>query len=159
MAGDTRLANEAWEVLFRAQATIAAELTAGDAWGDLVPSDYGVLYALSTARTGLRMSELSRDVLLSQAGLSRLVARLEARGLIERETDPEDARARILRLSKAGVHLQRRVGAKHGRHVAEALSSRLDNDQLTMLKDQCERILGAPTNTEVSNDQGTAEQG
>ena len=146
MAGDTRLANAAWEALFRAQATIAAELTAGDAWGDLVPSDYGVLYALSTARTGLRMSELSKDVLLSQAGLSRLVARLEARGLIERETDPQDARASILRLSRAGAHVQRRVGAKHGRDVAKALSSRLGDDQLTTLKDLCERIL-APSTT------------
>ena len=145
MARDTRLANEAWEALFRAQMTIAAELSAGDVWGDLIPSDYGVLYALSTAKSGLRMSELCKDVLLSQAGLSRSVARLEVRGLIERETDPEDARASVLRLSKAGAHLQRRVGAKHGRHVAEALSSRLGDKQLRTLKDLCERILAPST--------------
>ncbi|MDB5538862.1 MAG: hypothetical protein JWQ89_589 [Devosia sp.] len=144
MARDTRLANQAWEALFRAQATIAQELTAGDVWGDLAPSEYGVLYALSTAPAGLRMSELSKDVLLSQAGLSRLIGRLETRGLIDRQTDPDDARASILRLSKAGVHVQRRVGAMHGRHVAEALSSRLGDDQLTTLRELCERIL-APT--------------
>ena len=108
MASDTGLANAAWEALFRAQMTIAAELHAGDAWGDLVPTDYGVLYALSTARTGLRMSELGKDILLSQAGLSRSVARLEARGLVNREADPAAARASILSLSKAGVHLQKR---------------------------------------------------
>lgn len=156
MAGDTRLANEAWEALFRAQATIAEELTAGDVWGDLIPSDYGVLYALSTAKTGLRMSELGKDVLLSQAGLSRLIARLEARGLIERQADPEDARASLLRLSKAGAHLQRRIGAKHGRHVAEALSSRLGNDQLIALRDLCQQIL-VPQATEISNEQTLSE--
>lgn len=147
MGADTRLANAAWEALFRAQMTIAAELHAGDVWGDLVPSDYGVLYALSTAKSGLRMSELGKDVLLSQAGLSRLVARLETRGLIERRPDPEDARASILRLSSTGAHVQRRVGARHGRHVAEALSSRLDEEQLSTLRDLCERILApvAPT--------------
>jgi len=143
MAGDTRLANEAWEALFRAQRTIEVELTAGDAWADLVPTDYGVLYALSAAKTGLRMSELNKDVLLSQAGLSRLVARLEARGLIERKDDPEDARASILKLSKAGVHLQRRIGARHGRQVAQALSSRLGDDDLTTLRTLCDRLLGS----------------
>ncbi len=151
MAGDTRLANQAWEALFRAQATIAAELSAGATWGDLAPSEYGVLYALSTAKTGLKMSELTKDVLLSQAGLSRLVGRLEARGLIDRRSDPEDARASILRLSKAGVHVQRRVGAMHGRHVAEALSSRLGDEQLTALRDLCERILvPSASTTEVA---------
>jgi DNA-binding MarR family transcriptional regulator len=141
MAGNTKLANEAWEALFRAQMTIAAELHAGDVWGGLMPSDYGVLYALSTAKAGLRISELSKDVLLSQAGLSRLIARLEALGLLERQNDPEDARACILRLSKAGRYVQRRVGAKHGRHVTEALSSRLSDDQLTTLRDLCGEIL------------------
>lgn len=150
MAGDTQLANAAWEALFRAQMTIAAELHAGDAWGDLVPTDYGVLYALSTAKTGLRMSELGKDILLSQAGLSRSVARLEARGLIDRVADPEDARASIISLSKAGVHLQKRVGAKHGRHVAEAMSCRLSDAELTQLQSLCERLLAAsPSTSEV----------
>lgn len=147
MAGDTKLANAAWEALFRAQKTIEAELNAGDVWGDLIPSDYGVLYALSTAKSGLRMSDLGKDVLLSQPGLSRLVARLEARGLIERHPDPDDARASILCLSSTGLHAQRRVGARHGRHVAQALSSRLDDDQLIALRDLCEQILAAVPST------------
>lgn len=150
MASDTGLANAAWEALFRAQLTIAAELHAGDAWGDLVPTDYGVLYALSTAKTGLRMSELGKDILISQAGLSRAVARLEARGLIDRRPDPEDARASILNLSKAGAHLQKRVGARHGRHVAEAMTCRLSDAELTQLRDLCELLLaGSPSPSEV----------
>lgn len=150
MASDTGLANAAWEALFRAQMTIAAELHAGDAWGDLVPTDYGVLYALSTAGGGLRMSELGKDILISQAGLSRAVARLEARGLIDRRPDPEDARASILSLSKAGLHLQKRVGARHGRHVAEAMTCRLDDQQLTQLRDLCELLLAtSPSPSEV----------
>jgi len=147
MASDTRLANEAWEALFRAQMTIAAELHAGDAWGDLVPTDYGVLYALSSARAGLRMSELGKDILISQAGLSRSVSRLEARGLIDRQADPEDARASILSLSRAGTHLQKRVGARHGRHVAEAMTCRLSDQQLTQLRDLCEQLLAVPPST------------
>ena len=54
------------------------------------PREYGVLYALSTAPDGLRITELGEDVLLTQPGMSRLVARLEARGLVERVDDPDD---------------------------------------------------------------------
>ena len=103
MSSKTRIANEAWEALFRAQATIARELTAGDVWGDLRPRDYGVLYALSTAPDGLRITELGEDVLLTQPGMSRMIARLEARGLVERADDPDDARACRIRLTPAGV--------------------------------------------------------
>jgi DNA-binding MarR family transcriptional regulator len=87
------------------------------------------------------MSELGKDVLLSQPGLSRLIARLEERGLIERTADPDDARASIVHLSKAGTYLQRRIGALHGRHVAEALSARLSDHQLIALRDLCQTIL------------------
>jgi DNA-binding MarR family transcriptional regulator len=78
----TKLANEAWEALFRAQSTIIRELAVRDAWEDLVPREYGVLYALSSAPEGLRITELGEDVLLTQPGMSRLVARLESRGLV-----------------------------------------------------------------------------
>lgn len=142
MTSTAQLANETWEALFRAQATIARDLAEGDVWGELAPSEYGVLYALSSAPTGLRMSELRRDVLLSQPGLSRLVARLESRGLIERYTDPEDGRASILRLSRSGRHVQRRVGTAHGRQVARALSSPLSAEDLTLLKTLCRRLAG-----------------
>ena len=74
-----RIANDAWEALFRAQATIAAELTAQTDWAGLQPREYGVLYALSTTPNGLRITDLGEDVLLSQPGMSRLIARLEAR--------------------------------------------------------------------------------
>src|SRR4051794_41977021 len=93
MAGRTRIANEAWEALFRAQATIAQELTAADVWHQLSPREYGVLYALSNAPQGLRITELRGDVLLTQPGISRLIARMEAAGLIQRIDDPDDGRA------------------------------------------------------------------
>lgn len=143
MKGRNKLANETWEALFRAQASIARELSAGDVWGGLAESEYGVLYALSKAPTGLRMSELGSDVLLSQAGLSRLIARLEAQGLIERQADSEDGRASVLRLSAAGRRRQRRVGAAHGRHVTERLSKALDDEQLADLRDLCRQLAGA----------------
>jgi DNA-binding MarR family transcriptional regulator len=142
MRSNARLANEVWEALFRAQATIAGELTAGTDWGDLLPREYGVLYALSTAPNGLRITELGEDVLLTQAGMSRLVGRLEARGLVWRDDDPDDARACRVRLTSAGTELQRTVGLSHGRVVAQAMTRRLDRERLLQLGDLCRRLTG-----------------
>ncbi|MBS1887257.1 MAG: MarR family transcriptional regulator [Actinobacteria bacterium] len=142
MASRTRLANEAWEALFRAQMTIAGEFERGDEWGSLAPREYGVLYALSTAPGPLRITELCADVLLSQPGMSRLIARLEGRGLIERVDDPADARASRVRMTAAGVRTQRQVGAAHGRHVAKMMTRGLDRDEMTELRDLCLKLVG-----------------
>jgi DNA-binding MarR family transcriptional regulator len=137
----TKLANEAWEALFRAQSTIVQELAARDAWEDLVPREYGVLYALSSAPDGLRITELGEDVLLTQPGMSRLVARLEARGLVQRVDDPEDARACRIQLTAAGTATQRRIGRTHARHVAEAMTRNLERRELEQLLDLSRRMI------------------
>jgi DNA-binding MarR family transcriptional regulator len=144
MSSTTRIANEAWEALFRAQATIARELTAGDVWGDLLPHEYGVLYALSSAPNGLRITELGEDVLLTQAGMSRLISRLESRGLVERADDPHDARACRIRLTAAGARAQRQVGAAHGRHIAATMTRTLSREQLVGLRDLCLALTSIP---------------
>jgi DNA-binding MarR family transcriptional regulator len=140
MRSNARIANETWESLFRAQATIAGELTARTDWHDLLPREYGVLYALSSAPNGLRITELGEDVLLTQAGMSRLVARLEARGLVRRDDDPDDARACRVRLTNAGTELQRTVGLSHGRLVTQAMTRHLDREQLLQLSNLCRAL-------------------
>src|SRR6478672_11781348 len=128
MAGRTRIANEAWEALFRAQATIVQELGAADVWDGLSPREYGVLYALANSPHGLRITELRRDVLLTQPGISRLITRLEAGGLVERVDDPDDGRACRIRLTEAGAQAQRAAGLRHGRHVAQTMARGLSNE-------------------------------
>src|SRR3954454_17135159 len=140
MASRTKIANDAWEALFRAQATIARELAAGDVWGDVSPREYGVLYALSSAPDGLRITELGNDVLLTQPGMSRLIARMEAAGLVERVDDPDDGRACRIRLTATGARVQRGAGARHGRHVAETMTRTLSAEQLAQLRDLCRAL-------------------
>jgi DNA-binding MarR family transcriptional regulator len=141
MASNMRIANEAWEALFRAQATIGRDLGEGDVWGDLAPREYGVLYALASAPAGLRITELLDDVLLTQPGMSRLIARLEGRGLVERADDPGDRRACRIRLTEAGRAAQREVGLAHGRHVAESMTRTLSREQLVQLRELCRELI------------------
>jgi DNA-binding MarR family transcriptional regulator len=131
----TRLANEAWEALFRAQATLSLEFERNGDWGDLLPREYGVLYALASAADGMRITNLCDDVLLTQAGVSRLVSRLEKRALVERRSDPHDARAQRICLTAKGIDVQRQIGRMHARHVATAMTRALTPAQLETLKD------------------------
>ena len=140
-----RLANEAWEAYYRTQATIGRELSEADLWEDLLTSEYAVLYALSSEPEGLRITELGEDVLLTQAGMSRLIARLEARGLVERSGDAADARARRIRLTAEGVATQRRIGANFARKIAETMTRALDAQQLETLRDLSLALLAGTT--------------
>ena len=106
----TRLANESWEAL-SGRRRPGREFELEGEWGGLPPREYGVLYALAGAKDGLRITALIDDALLTQAGVSRLVARLEKRGLVARRDDPADARACLIVLDAEGRQMQRRVGA------------------------------------------------
>jgi DNA-binding MarR family transcriptional regulator len=145
MATDVRLANEAWEAYYRTQAAISRELTDADIWDGLLTREYAVLHALSTEPLGLRITELGEDVLITQPGMSRLCARLEARGLVERSDDATDARARRIRLTPEGTECQRRVGLAVARHVTEIMGRALSATQIEALRDLSVALLaGAP---------------
>ncbi|MFI6074113.1 MarR family winged helix-turn-helix transcriptional regulator [Actinoplanes sp. NPDC051343] len=141
MRSEARLANDAWEALLRAQATLAREFEFAGDWGDLPAREYGVLYALSSAPDGLRITELIDDVLLTQAGVSRMVARLEKRGLVGRRDDPDDARACRIVLTDEGRATQRRLGLAHARHVTEAMTRALSREQLETLRELSAALL------------------
>src|SRR4051794_30712915 len=144
-----RLANESWEALFRAQATLMREFEFQGDWGDLLPREYGVLHALAGATDGLRITQLIEDALLTQAGVSRLVARLERRGLVERRRDPDDPRACPIVLTVEGRDVQRRAGGAPARAVAAAMNRALDRTQLETLRDLSRALAAAcPTSPE-----------
>jgi DNA-binding MarR family transcriptional regulator len=143
MSGAARLANETWETLLRAQTTLAREFEFAGDWAGLPPREYGVLYALSSAPDGLRITELIDDVLLTQAGVSRLVARLEKRGLVGRRDDPDDARACRIVLTEEGRETQKRLGRAHARHVTAAMTRALSREQLETLRELTGALLEA----------------
>ena len=119
---DVRLAAEAWESLFRSQVAVMRRLQSGPAFKKLPVKEYDVLFTLSRCPTGkLRLNEINDHVLLSQSSLSRLVDRLEKRGLVERSIAPEDGRGILLGLTEAGLALQKEIGREHVRDIAELL--------------------------------------
>src|SRR5579859_6892536 len=132
--------NDAWEALLFAHASLMRRFAAEDTWEDLSMKEYDVLYTLSKCPEPIRLSELNRHVLLSQPALSRLVDRLVEREFVSRTADPRDGRSVRLGLTPAGLAVQRRIGRRHGRSVAQAMSARLSPLELRQLEELCARL-------------------
>ena len=133
-------ANDAWEALLQAHATLMKQFAAEDIWDDVSMKEYDVLYTLSKCPGPVRLSELNKHVLLSQPALSRLVDRLAERGLIARETDPADRRGVRLSLSTDGWARQRQIGRRHARSVTSAVRSKLTPAEIGQLADICQKL-------------------
>lgn len=129
-------AAEAWESLFRTQAQLMRRF---EGQGDFVPlrsREYDVLFTLSRApEQRLRLNELNEQVFLSQPSLSRMVERLERRGLVSREPAPDDARGLVVALTEEGRAMQRHVGRRHVQSIMRHVGGALDGDELAALTD------------------------
>jgi len=69
----------------------------------------------------LSPTELSRGLMLSSGGLSKLVERLEARGLVVRTPDQNDGRGVVVALTPAGRELQEAAIEAHVVNETELL--------------------------------------
>jgi DNA-binding MarR family transcriptional regulator len=136
----TNRANDAWEALLSAHATLMKQFAAEDIWAEASMREYDVLYTLSKCPKPINLRELNRHVLLSQPALSRLVDRLAERGLVERCADPADGRGVRLSLTEAGRAVQRRIGRQHARGVARAMTAGLDPAELEQLETICLKL-------------------
>src|SRR5437016_11074165 len=88
-----------------------ADLQAGQG---MALSEYTALMHLSEAPgRSLRMSDLASACALSLSGMSRIVSRLEAQGLVERERSSCDGRGLTAVLTEAGLGRLRRAWPAH----------------------------------------------
>ena len=74
---------------------------------------------------GLSMGAIGREQVLTTGGVTRLVDRMEAAGLVERAEDPGDRRGRLVRLTPQGEQIVVRAARIHveniQRHFLEPL--------------------------------------
>lgn len=130
----------AWHLLRAAHARVENDLAEELARAcGLSISEFDALFSLHLhAPQEPRIGDLVPAVALSQPALSRLVARLEGRGLLCREPVPGDARAARLRLTESGRAVVATAMQIHTRIVHELFASQFtDEEQATLL-----RILG-----------------
>lgn len=140
-APSTRLTAEAWESLFRAQVAVMRRLRTDQSFKKLAIGEYDVLFNLTRCPTGwTRLNELNRNLLISQPSLSRMVERLETKGLVERRQAPNDQRGVMVALTEAGRELQREIGAAHVKVIHSLLGPLLTTVELEQVLDLTQRI-------------------
>lgn len=136
---------EAWESLFRAQVGVMRRLQRDPAFrGELTMREYDVLFNLTRCPTGWsRLNELNEHLLISQPSLSRMVDRLESKGLVQRRPASNDQRGVELSLTDEGREVQRRLGRIHVGGIHDLLGPALSSEELTQLKALTDKILAS----------------
>lgn len=114
-------------------------------------SRYDVLAHLDLAGGRLGLTELAKRIWLSPSGLSKLLDRMDASGLIAREPDPSDARSWFAVLTPSGRSRVRRARASHHALLASTFGSVLSDRDLAELVRAMQRLgasFGLPEPTE-----------
>ena len=73
----------------------------------------------------LRQAQLAHAVVMSRSGLSRLVDRIEAAGLLRREPSPSDRRGTDVVLTQEGRAMLRRMWAVYGHGIERGFARAL----------------------------------
>ena len=100
---------EQWRDILALHARTQCELDRELHQHGLCASDFEVLDVLSGDSCAYRVQESSERVHLSQSALSRLIARLEKDGLVERTMCSEDRRGVRVALTRRGRTVHREV--------------------------------------------------
>ena len=107
-------------------------------------SSYDVLLALVEApEHRLRMHEIARAVVLSRSGLTRLIDRLEAEGLLSRERSNTDRRGAYAVLTAKGLAAVRQAWPTYAKGISQHFTSLLNDEEVHVLTTALERILAS----------------
>jgi DNA-binding MarR family transcriptional regulator len=134
---DINVCSRAWQILRMAHNRVARRLGTELAREcALAINEFDVLLFLRTHEDAeMRISDLLDAVPLSQPALSRLITRLEERGLLVRSHAEDDGRAIVVSLTESGIALTDRATEIHARTVSETLTSKFsDAEQAALLQ-------------------------
>jgi DNA-binding MarR family transcriptional regulator len=134
---------DAWRALLNAHARLTARIDADLAAAGLPPlSWYDVLWPLYRAPDRrLRMGALAASVVtISRTGLSRLVDRIEAAGLLRRRPAAGDRRGIEIEITDDGAAMLRQMWPVYARVLREYVAARLTESEARRLRDALERV-------------------
>jgi DNA-binding MarR family transcriptional regulator len=134
-----------WRSFLRTHASIASRLERDlIADHDLPLAWYDVLLQLAEAPgKRMRMTDLAERVLLSRSGLTRLVDRLVADGLVERAACPSDARGTYTVITGCGLRRLREAAPTHLRGISKYVAGPLSERELETLRALLHKLLEA----------------
>ena len=132
----------AWWCLLRANTTALSYVEKALKKADLPPlAWYDVLFELQrVGRQGIRPYVLQRLLLLPQYGLSRLLARMETTGYLERRACEGDGRGQFLFITNSGQKMQRRMWPIYGKAIQHLVGEHLTEQETVTLSSLLHKI-------------------
>ncbi|HEX8833438.1 MAG TPA: MarR family transcriptional regulator, partial [Abditibacteriaceae bacterium] len=129
--------HRAYSALLRSYASVLRQIEEhSKAEGALAPEWYDVLLALEYAPEGrLRVGELACRVTVSRSGLTRLVDRLEAAGLVSRQLHPSDRRSFEIILTPEGRAEREKTWPIYASIIARVFGTHYNDDEARQLAD------------------------
>lgn len=133
----------AWRALLRSHAILVDRLEARlEARHGLGLAEFDVLVQLGNAQGGaLRMSELADRVVVSRSGMTRRIDRLEAAGLVRRQSCPSDRRGALAVITEEGRSRLEQARPAHVRDIDELFTQRLDPSEIASLHRALRRLV------------------
>lgn len=110
-----------WVVLSRAAAAVEQHVRADIGRHGLSPAEFGALEALHH-KGPMLLGEVKKKILVSSGGITYVIDRLVAKGLVERRDCPDDRRASYAALTAEGEALIGRIFPAHAACLEHVLS-------------------------------------
>lgn len=134
---------DAWHRLLQVSSSVLRELDeALDTHDRITATEFDVLITLDNAPDRqLRMTDLARATMLSSGGMTRLIGRLEDRGLVRRDPDPDDARAFLATLTSDGKQKLAKARITHDAVITRMIAPHLNAADLRALQRTLDKII------------------
>lgn len=113
---------------------------------DLSTPQYAILFHATVE--GVPLSYICQEMVADNSNLTRLVDRLEARGLVRRAPDPRDRRVTLVQLTPQGSALIDELRPRHREYI-ERRMSHLTDEQLAALHRAMETLYSALTDEDA----------
>ncbi|MEU1549418.1 MarR family winged helix-turn-helix transcriptional regulator [Nocardia sp. NPDC005745] len=131
-----------WQAYVRLRQRLDGAISAGLAEDGLSLADYELMVALSAAPNGcLRAKELAAEVCWEKSRLSKHLARMDARGLVERRPAEEDARGIIVQLTPEGRVALERAAPNHVDLVRRVYIEPMTADEARVLRGLADKVV------------------
>jgi len=134
-----------WQNFLEAALRLSAALNGSlEDQHDLMLIEVRLLDILNTSPTGsARMGDLAEALLASPSRITRLVGRLERRGLVRRADSREDARGVRAIITDEGRTAAEQAMITYGEDIRTHYLDRLSRSQMVATGDNCKRINAA----------------
>jgi DNA-binding MarR family transcriptional regulator len=141
--------NAAWRLFLTTHAMIVDQIEQELAQAGLPPlAWYDVLLALEEAPNyRLRLHELADAIVLRRSNLTRLIDRLEAAGLVCRESCSSDRRGAFAVITQAGLAMRKQMWTVYSQGIAKYFAIHLSDAEVDVLTNVMGRLIAAARKT------------